>query len=33
MEVIKRIAEGNREVVNEIRAKAKRQIDDANCQD
>ena len=32
MEVIKRMAEGNREVVNEIRAKAKRQIDDANCQ-
>lgn len=33
MEIIKRMAEGNREVVNEIRAKAKRQIDDTNWQD
>jgi len=33
MDVIKRMAEGNREVVNEIRAKAKRQIDDTNWQD
>jgi hypothetical protein len=33
MEVVKRMAEGNREVVNEIRAKAKRQIDDTNWQD